>query len=164
MKKRILLVVASFILLAITSVFITEKKSNNICSEIAKIKILPFKGEHINDKVYNKIIANKESSIRCLLDNILNVTPMKDPRQAPLYSGYVVGDTAFFLIINLENLKFSDVLPANVLKKFKKQGIYAYFEYVESFKNRQQLYQKIKAIIENKNNGIRVSLININKR
>ena len=126
---------------------VDNKKSIDTCSEIAKIRVIPFKGEHVDDEAYNKIIEKKESYTECLLDNILNITPMKDPRKAPPYNGFAVGDMAFFLIVKLNDLKFSEVLPVNVQNKFKKQGIYAYFEYVKSFNNRKQLYQNVKATI-----------------
>jgi len=148
MKKVILLIALLLILLAAYSASNTDRKKDiDTCSEIAKIRIVPFKGEHVDDEAYNKIITNKDSSIDCLLENILNVTPMSDPRQAPPYNGFVVGDTAFFLLSNLTDLKYSEVLPVNVQNKFKKQGIYAYFEYVKSFNNRKQLYQNVKSVI-----------------
>ena len=148
MKKVILLITLFLVLSAVYIISNIDRKKNiDICSEIAKIRTVPFQGEYVDDESYNKIIENKESYIECLLDNILNITPMKDPRKAPPYNGFTIGDMAFFLIVKLNNLKFGAILPVNVQKKLKKQGIYAYFEYVKSFNNRIQLHQNVKSVI-----------------
>jgi hypothetical protein len=115
-------------------------KPEDLCNRIAEIKKLPFKeGEKVDDEVYNGLIALGDSSIPCLIDKLTDTTKMKDPRKAPTYESLTVGDTAHFVLVDKTNLGFEEMLPDEVKKKAKEDGVYAYFKFVEQETNRRTL-------------------------
>jgi hypothetical protein len=72
---------------------------------------------------------------------------MKDPREAPVWRHYAVGDTAVFILLRVvtkddnqewEKL-FLKMLPPESQEEWKTNGIYAYFNYVSESKNRKSL-------------------------
>jgi hypothetical protein len=67
---------------------------------------------------------------------------MPDPRQAPTYDGVVVGDVAFWILVEIARVDFTAMLPEDVAERFKERGVYAYFEYVALPFNRAELQQR----------------------
>lgn len=112
------------------------------CNRVSEIKILPFAGEPVDDPVYNALIKAGEKAIPCLIDKFSDTTPMLDPRQAPKVDT-VVGDIAFFILIDLTKVDLTELLPREVRRKFEDEGIYAYFEYTEKIKNRKKLQKSL---------------------
>lgn len=116
---------------------------DSLCDKLNEIKIIPFKGEHVDDEVYNQLLAKGDKSIKCLIEKSVDTTPMKDPRQAMPYEGFVVGDIAFFIFLDLTNTKLQDYLPGDVSDEYKSEGVYAYFKYVEKRSHRNDLKMKM---------------------
>lgn len=116
--------------------------SQPACNHISEIKILPFAEEPVDDPAYNALIKAGEKAIPCLIDKVSDTTPMPDPRQAPKVDT-VVGDIAFFVLIDLTKVDFTELLPHEVRRKFEEEGIYAYFEYTEKIKNRKKLQKSL---------------------
>ena len=114
------------------------------CEHLSEIKVLPFKHEHVDDRVYNTIISNGKKSIPCLLESIQNTTKMQDPRKSPPFDGIVVGDTAFFVLLDIVNEPLESFLPISVKEEFKEKGSDAYFNYIKLPQNRQKLYETLK--------------------
>lgn len=52
---------------------------------------------------------------------------MKDPRQAPVYRDFRVGDAAFFVLLRITKVPFEEMLPTQVRSELEDEGVYAYF-------------------------------------
>jgi len=115
------------------------------CKRLSEVKEMPFKGEPINDEAYNDIVSRGKAAIPCLIGEITNATRMKDPRPAPTYPDFRVGDLAFFLLVDITKIPFEQMLPDSVKSRMKNKGVYAYFEYVERPNNRKALQDRWKA-------------------
>jgi hypothetical protein len=115
-----------------------------VCRRLPEVKEIPFKGEHVNDEAYNEIVSQGKAAIPCLIEKITDTTRMKDPRSAPTYSDFRVGDLAFFLLVEITKTPFEQMLPDLAKSRMKNDGVYAYFEYVERPDNRKALQAKWK--------------------
>lgn len=120
-------------------------QSKSLCDRLAEIKRLPFKNERVDDEIYNQLIQQGKVVVPCLINRLTDATKMKDPRSAPSYDDFRVGDVAFFVLLNTTNVPFEQMLPHNVTARLKDEGVYAYFEYVKSLKNRKILQNRWKA-------------------
>lgn len=116
---------------------------NLLCNSISEIRALPFKGEKGEDPIYDALIAAGEAAIPCLIKRITDTTQMDDPRRAPKYQYTTVGDIAYFILIDITKLDFIELLPQEVQVKYKKEGVYAYFSFVEKMENRQKLQNEL---------------------
>jgi hypothetical protein len=70
---------------------------------------------------------------------------MKDPRSAPTYLDFRIGDLAFFLLVRITEIPFEEMLPNSVKSRIKDEGVYAYFEHVKRTDNRKALQARWKA-------------------
>lgn len=118
--------------------------SGALCDRVAEIKTLPFKGEPVTDPAYNDLLAAGEKALPCLNEKITDTTPMNDPRQAPKFDGIKVGDVAYFVFVRITKLDFSEVLPPSIKERYKDEGVYAYFKFVEKQENREQLRSELR--------------------
>ena len=133
------------VILSLTAVFNTAlANGNDICGHLNEIKLIPFKGEHVDDDIYNSLLEMGRKAIPCLIEEITNEQPMLDPRKMPPYDNFRVGDLAFFIIVKIAKKPLSDFLPAKIREKYKNEGVYAYFEYVNAKGNRSNLQNKLK--------------------
>ncbi len=82
---------------------------------------------------------------------------MPDPRQAPHWEHYAVGDTAVFILVDIISKDddrlaaklLVDMLPPAYRKEWKTNGVYAYFNYVSELNNRKELRQWWKNWLKN---------------
>ncbi len=117
------------------------KNLNKLCNKIAQVKTIPFqKSIPVEDLIYNEFIQLREKAIPCLIDNLTNLQIMPDPRQAPK-EPVVVGDVALFLLNDITG-RFEESFPPEVQKKFKTDGIYAYFEFIDNHPENRKKLQK----------------------
>ena len=114
---------------------------NELCKRIGEIKKLPDRDPNDTDSIYEEVIARGNEAIPCLIEEIANETPMRDPRSAPIWQNYKVGDTAIFLLVEItgQDQLLEEMLPTKYRAEWKTNGIYAYFNYVLETKNRRQL-------------------------
>jgi hypothetical protein len=70
---------------------------------------------------------------------------MRDPRQAPGYAGIEmrVGDVAYFVLADIAKIGFIEMFPAKLQERYKAEGVYAYFEFVQKKRNREWLQRKL---------------------
>ncbi len=114
-----------------------------ICDRIAEIETLPMKGEPGIDVAYDAIVGAGEAVVPCLIQNITNVTPVRDPRC--LFSEKTtVGDIAYFVLVDITKLDFAELLPGAVQKKIQSNGVYAYHDYIRRKGARSQLQSKVR--------------------
>jgi hypothetical protein len=121
-----------------------ETEAERLCARLSETKGWPAKNERINDDVYNGLIKQGKAALPCLVNRIADTTKMRDPRPDPLYLNFRVGDAAFFLAHQIANVPLEQMLPANVQTRWKEEGVYAYFRYVEKAANRKVLQNKWK--------------------
>lgn len=118
--------------------------SSGICADLGKIGEVPLKTDWpIEDKYYISLRAQSTNAKHCLIEQITNETPMKDPRSEPTkVEGFVVGDLAFFLLADFGFVDFNEVLPDDVQAKLPDRGVLAYFNWVKASGNRQALQDR----------------------
>jgi hypothetical protein len=110
------------------------------CKELAEIRQIPFKGEQVDDAAYNAITSKNRAQLEAdLVECVGDTTPMPDPRQAPPYPGFVVGDVAVFILSDASGVPIEELLPDEFRATWPEEGIYSYFKYVSSDSNRQAL-------------------------
>ena len=113
-----------------------------LCNSVSEIKVVPIKDELVSDEVYNGLITAGKEAVPCLVERITDTTKMRDPRKAPHYPDFRVGDAAFFVLLDITKVPFEQMLPETVRAKIRDQGVYAYFEYVEKVENRRTLQSR----------------------
>ena len=119
---------------------LTSAASASVCDQLSEVHVIPFNSEKVEDAAYNALIAAGETAIPCLVENLVNTTPMPDPRKAPgLRATYVVADLAGSLLCEITGRPFEDQLPAELRASFDVRGVLVYFEYVEKPENRISL-------------------------
>jgi hypothetical protein len=124
-------------------------KAEALCRRLSEIKIMPFGREEVRDEVYTGLAEAKEAAVPCLIDQLANTTPMHDPRREPTHSDFfTVGDAAFFTLIRIIDVPLVRVLPDEVMSRWHDEGLYAYFEYVQTKENRMALQSKWRAWYE----------------
>src|SRR5215510_10243605 len=115
---RYAMVASSVLLVAIV---ISGATPSDPCRDLQALRLMPFKGETVDDPVYNSLMAA--------------------PRKAPTYNGFAVGDAATMMLGRITGVPFDSVLPPEVLARWKDQGVYAYFEFVETAEGRHTIQQ-----------------------
>ncbi len=121
-------------------------KAEALCRRLSEIKVMPFGREEVRDEVYMGLAEMKEQAVPCLIDELSNTTPMQDPRREPTHSDFfTVGDAAFFTLIRIVDVPLVRVLPDEVMSRWHDDGLYAYFDYVQTKENRTALQAKWRA-------------------
>lgn len=120
-----------------------QATATDLCEHVRKIKKLPFKDEVVDDPSYNALANAGRAAIPCLISMITDTRRMPDPRQSYRYGDVRAGDVAYFMLMHIANRDFRELLPARVQKNYKTQGIYAYFEFVEKYRNRVWLRRRL---------------------
>ena len=114
----------------------------SLCESVKDIEILPMKDEPVADPAYNALISAGEDAIPCLIQKITDETVMKDPRPAPKVGNVAVGDTAFFVLLDvgkIDQTGFLELLPPDVRRAYDEEGVYGYFRLIDEDNNRQKL-------------------------
>jgi hypothetical protein len=125
-----------------------EEGVSTPCHLLTKVRVIPFKGERVDDAAYNSLKADRLRAIPCLVEKLTDVTPMRDPRKAPPYSGLKVGDVAFFLLADFACAPFDEVFPEDLKRRYAEDGIDAYFRFVEIPTNRRLLQERWRARLD----------------
>lgn len=116
--------------------------SKELCKQLHEIKKFPGRDpSEAEDPFYAAIIALGEEVMPCLVDEITNESPMEDPRSAPVWEHYKVGDTAVFLLARITKDQdiLKEMLPSEYREEWKTNGVYAYFNYVSRTEHRREL-------------------------
>lgn len=120
----------------------SPRDAASLCDSIKEIGVLPIKDEAVPDPAYNALASAGEYAIPCLIHKITDKTKMKDPRKAPTVGMVAVGDTAFFVLIDVAKIDqagFLELLPPEIRKAYEREGIYSYFRLIDEDHNRQKL-------------------------
>jgi len=123
---------------------ITKEEANALCNRVSEIKELPYDyGQKGIDVVYDLLIDAGESVVPCLIEKITDTTVMSDPRCPRISEETKVGDVAFFVLVRITEIKFTEFLPSDVQEKYKTEGVYAYHDYIERKGKRKELKSKL---------------------
>lgn len=131
-------------LVAVQCAVACGRVSADCADQLREVRRVPFKREAIEDLAYNDLVEAGPQIVPCLIEQLTDTETMTDPRQAPTYDGFVVGDLAHILLVDITKIPFDEFLPKGVRDKQLEQGVYAYFEYVEDNLNRPELQGKWK--------------------
>ena len=123
--------------------FLSNASDDDLCAYVPQIREMPFKNEQVQDKAYNKIISAGYKALPCLIANVANTTTIPDPRKTPKSPNTTIGDVAFFIFLDITKENLANFLPDHAAKKYKEQGVYAYFEYSEKMENRIELQTRL---------------------
>lgn len=124
-----------------------DASPEELCARLAEVTILPYRDSNSTDPIYDAMVAKGNDAIPCLIEKISDTTKMSDPREAPKWQNYAVGDTAVFILLRIltedktekwERM-FLDMLPPKYREEWKTNGVYAYFNYVSESNNRKEL-------------------------
>lgn len=139
---------------------ILNAKASELCNKLGQIKRMSHKDPAETDPVYEALMAKGDEAFPCLIEKISDATPMKDPRQAPVWQHYAIGDTAVFILvrsINADGIKrgelLKEMLPQKYRKEWETNGVYAYFNYVSEPVNRKALQSWWKRWIRENHSG-----------
>jgi len=95
---------------------ISANEAEKLCNTVKSIKELPRDwGEKGVDKTYDAIVDAGEKVVPCLIDQVTDVTVMKDPRCPTISTGTTIGDVSYFILVELLKIEFTQLLPENVL-------------------------------------------------
>lgn len=144
MTKPIAFVLLFFVfcLVNIFSQNVAPSEIKSLCDQVAQIKRLPHYDERGVDIVYDTMAEADEAVIPCLIEKITDTKIMPDPRCPVIYTETKVGDVAYFVLVSLTKIGFTELFPAEVKKKYKTNGVYSYHEYIESKGKRKELQTK----------------------
>ena len=149
MKRSIVLLILFFGLCA-ANVFsqsqgVSPSDAQALCDRLAEIKEFPRgRGETGVDAVWDALIDAGESVVPCLIDKITDTTVMPDPRCPRFTEELKVGDTAYFILVDILKIGFVELLPAKVQESYITQGVYAYHDYIERKGKRKELQSKLR--------------------
>lgn len=124
---------------------IERTKDSGLCARLALIKELPYSYEEMGvDSNYDALYQAGEAVIPCLIDKITDTTVMADPRCPRISEDTKVGDVAYFVLVGITKIKFEEMLPASVQKKYLAEGVYAYHSYIDGDGARAELQSKLR--------------------
>ncbi|MBK8812467.1 MAG: hypothetical protein IPN69_17295 [Acidobacteria bacterium] len=149
MTKFITLLILFFGLCAVNtfsqSQNLSFRDAKALCNRVSEIKEFPRGwGEKGVDPAWDALVDAGEAVVPCLIDKITDTTVMPDPRCPRFTDELKVGDTAYFILVNILKIGFVELLPIDVQEKYKSEGAYAYHEYVERKGKRKELQSKLR--------------------
>jgi hypothetical protein len=132
------------ILLALHPSVLRAQGKKTDCSEVTLVRHIPFHpDENVNDAAYNRLRMDSWTVVPCLIRQITNSALTPDPRSAPAYPKVRVGDIAFWVIRDITGLPYDSMFPTDLVQHFPKEGVYAYFEWVNRDSNRKKLRNNV---------------------
>ena len=109
------------------------------CNDVIKIKTVPLKGEFGGDPTYDRIMGNFPGYNPCLIQIILDETPIEDRRSSPARYPFFVGDLAYDLIIDSGKLDYQTCMTDEVRKSYQQIGYFAFHAWLHEEGNRIKL-------------------------
>jgi hypothetical protein len=121
--------------------------AKELCDRLHEIEVIGHRVLEESDDLYRAILAKGSEALPCLIERIDDRTKTPDPRSAPKWQHYVVGDTAVFTVLYIacqdDDERWEEMMLATLPEKSQNgwttNGIYAYFNYVSEPKNRKTL-------------------------
>ena len=138
-----------FLVLVAAGCFVPTTLSSELsCEELSRIQVVPFSRNGTGqDSIYRSFISASKNANTCLLEQLSNVALMPDPRTAPTYASFAVGDIAHILLSRINDIDFEMALPSEVQVRYREAGVYAYFQFVSEPENRNLLRRNWKKLL-----------------
>lgn len=129
--------------LAPESVVSISEDPQTLCNRLHEVKRIPYSpGQLADDPVYDGLYKQGMAAVPCLVEKITDTTPMSDPGPGPASTpDYRVGDAAVFILLMITKTEWQPetMLSPEYAKRWKSDGIYVYYSYVEKLENRKKL-------------------------
>lgn len=117
-----------------------EPSAKDLCKRLSEMKVMPYRvDKSTGDPVYDGLIHQRFEAVPCLIELTTDLRPMPDPREAPHVLDFKVGDAAVFMLHRITGEPLETILPNEFAKRWKVEGVYAYFSYVEKPMNRKAI-------------------------
>lgn len=118
-----------------------------LCARLGETKVIDSRKPEESDDVYRALVVKDSEALPCLVDKIADRKLMHDPRMAPVWQHYTIGDTAVFTILDIVSKGDYEVwkelflgpLPQKYKEEWRTNGVYAYFNYVSEPRDRKAL-------------------------
>jgi hypothetical protein len=123
-------------------------QAERLCDRLSEVRVLPFRDEPVDDAVYNRLKNAGDDAVPCLVGAITNTRETKDPRKAPSHNRVTIGDVAFWIVVDIAKLPYDDLFPEDVRRRFKDEGIDAYFDWVKTPTNRALLQRRVREYLK----------------
>ena len=109
-----------------------DENVESLCNRLSEIKKLHYRDPNDTNPIYEALIAKGKEAMPCLVEKITDESSMRDPREAPRWQHYKVGDTAVFILVDIakDDELLEQMLPVKNRKEWETNGVYAYFNYV----------------------------------
>ena len=143
MKLQNFAVVAAVVGLLTACDTSADNDPGRACPEVNAIQIMPFREERGVDLAYDKLRFDAQCE-PILWKTATSDKLMPDPREEPKYGGFTEGDAAVFVLVDKYHVPLEEVLPDDQAEDWKAHGVWAYFEYVESPRNRVAAVARLK--------------------
>lgn len=118
---------------------LAAREPGEVCDAVSTIRVMPFREQAGLDLAYDGLVAAGCSVVPCLVERIVDTREMADPRQAPIFMGFRVGDAALFMLSRITGRSFEESLPPAVRARIPDEGVYAYFGYAQKRGNRERI-------------------------
>lgn len=117
---------------------VSAMSAEDLCDRLGEIENIDSRSPKDSDDLYKAILAKGPDALPCLLDRVSDRTKARDPRTAPKWQHYAVGDTAVFTILHIiskgDDKRWEELmlesLPPKYREEWETNGVYAYFNYV----------------------------------
>lgn len=114
---------------------------DSLCARLKDLKKIPYDYDELTgDPIYDGFKSAGLKAVPCLVEKIVDTTPMKDPGPGPVVPSFKVGDAATFMLLMIteEEWQPDTMFSPEYARRWKDEGIYAYFAFVEKKENRKQ--------------------------
>jgi len=108
---------------------------------------MPFHGKRGTDEAYDRLRFGTACE-PVLIRELASDKKMPDPRQVPPDSRFSVGDAALFILLERHGVPIEAVVPADIAQRMNSEGIYAYFDFVNTRQGRESVAVSAKRIVE----------------
>ena len=130
---------------------VSPKEAEALCKTVKDINELPRDwGEKGVDKAYDAIVDAGEKVVPCLIDQITDLTVIKDTRCPTISTATTIGGVSYFILVDLLKIEFTQLLPEDVVTDFKTTGVYAYHNYVDRSGSRKELQARLRELWNSK--------------
>lgn len=133
---------------------VTPREAQALCNSISRIKQLPQNDENGVDAVFDRLAKAGEAVVPCLIEKVADTKIMSDPRCPTISTETKVGDVAYFVLVRITQIGFTELFPADVQEKYKTEGVYAYHEYIEQKGKRKELQSKLREWYKKRQNAL----------
>lgn len=128
-------------------------KCDEIRNTLRRIQVIPLDDQigDVSDPAYRRLRSAGEGILPCLIGIMSDSSRANDPRQAPKYDGVVLGDVAFFVLLDIVHAPDKDLvsaLPEQIRSRWEADGIWAYFDFVRLPRGRALVQSAIAAWLE----------------